>query len=176
VVVALGANLPWQGQPATQTLVDAVSRLQRSGHFQDLKVSSFWRSSPVQAQGPDFVNGVLVARSEATPEQLLALLLETERAFGRDRSASPLTTETLLRLSPARTLDLDLIAVGELHRQTADLRLPHPRATERAFVLEPLAQLAPSLVLQHPSGESARVADWLARLPSDVRAQLHPVE
>lgn len=182
VVIALGANLPWQGQTPQQTLFDAAASLKRSGLLQDLRLSSLWRSQPVRALGPEFVNAALVAESAQSPEALLNLLLKTELAFGRDRrSTSAVETiaapgEQPTLLSAARTLDLDLIAVGDWDCQTPALTLPHPRATERAFVLEPLAELMPGFLLRNACGEQASVATWLSRLPSSDRAQLHPVE
>jgi len=173
VVVALGANLPWQGQSAAQTLFDAAAKLKRSGCLHDLRLSRLWRSLPVNATGPDFVNAVLLAESDRSPLELLSLLLTTELAFGRDRGKS---TQQSDGLSPARTLDLDLIAVGPLHHRDSSLTLPHPRATQRAFVLEPLAELAPGLVLANAQGERASVAHWLSMLPSNARSELHPVE
>ncbi|MGA1664320.1 MAG: 2-amino-4-hydroxy-6-hydroxymethyldihydropteridine diphosphokinase [Burkholderiaceae bacterium] len=172
VVIALGANLPWQGQSPEQTLFDAAASLKRSGLLQDLRLSRLWRSAPVNALGPEFVNAALVAESDQSPDDLLALLLDTELAFGRDRRAHDHTAG----VSPARTLDLDLIAVGDLRCQTADLTLPHPRATQRAFVLEPLAELLPSFGLRDARGDQASVATWLSRLSSSDREQLHPVE
>ena len=172
VVIALGANLPWQGQSPEQTLFDAAASLKRSGLLQDLRLSRLWRSAPVNALGPEFVNAALVAESGRSPDDLLALLLDTELAFGRDRRAHDHTAG----VSPARTLDLDLIAVGDLRCQTADLTLPHPRATQRAFVLEPLAELLPSFGLRDARGDQASVATWLSRLSSSDREQLHPVE
>ncbi|MFZ9670934.1 MAG: 2-amino-4-hydroxy-6-hydroxymethyldihydropteridine diphosphokinase [Burkholderiaceae bacterium] len=172
VVIALGANLPWQGQSPEQTLFDAAASLKRSGLLQDLRLSRLWRSAPVNALGPEFVNAALVAESDRSPDDLLALLLDTELAFGRDRRAHDHTAG----VSPARTLDLDLIAVGDLRCQTADLTLPHPRATQRAFVLEPLAELLPSFGLRDARGDQASVATWLSRLSSSDREQLHPVE
>ena len=172
VVIALGANLPWQGQSPEQTLFDAAASLKRSGLLQDLRLSRLWRSAPVNALGPEFVNAALVAESDRSPDDLLALLLDTELAFGRDRRAHDHTAG----VSPARTLDLDLIAVGDLRCQTADLTLPHPRATQRAFVLEPLAELLPSFELRDARGDQASVATWLSRLSSSDREQLHPVE
>ncbi len=192
VVIALGANLPWQGQSPEQTLFDAASSLKRSGLLQDLRLSRLWRSQPIRALGPEFVNAALIAQSSQPPEVLLDLLLKTELAFGRDRrsthsvptnAASDLQTpngqpqsQQTTWLSPARSLDLDLIAVGDAHCQTPRLTLPHPRATERAFVLEPLAELAPGFLLRNATGEQASVAMWLSRLPSSDRDQLHPVE
>lgn len=172
VVIALGANLPWQGQPPEQTLFDAAASLKRSGLLQDLRLSQLWRSAPVNALGPEFVNAALVAESTHAAADLLALLLTTELAFGRDRTRH----EHPGSVSPARTLDLDLIAVGDLQCQSNELTLPHPRATQRAFVLEPLAELLPSFLLRDASGHQASVATWLSRLPSSDRSQLHPVE
>lgn len=172
VVIALGANLPWQGQSPEQTLFDAAASLKRSGLLQDLRLSQLWRSAPVNALGPEFVNAALVAESTHPAADLLALLLTTELAFGRDRRGHEGTGS----VSPARTLDLDLIAVGDLQCQSTELTLPHPRATQRAFVLEPLAELLPSFLLRDAHGHQASVATWLSRLPSDDRSQLHPVE
>ena len=177
VVIALGANLPWQGQSPEQTLFDAAASLKRSGLLQDLRLSRLWRSAPVNALGPEFVNAALVAESDRSPDDLLALLLNTELAFGRDRRAHDHRAAVPPpAVSPARTLDLDLIAVGDLRCQTADLTLPHPRATQRAFVLEPLAELLPSFELRDARGDQASVATWLSRLSSSDREQLHPVE
>jgi 2-amino-4-hydroxy-6-hydroxymethyldihydropteridine diphosphokinase len=186
VVIALGANLPWQGQSPEQTLFDAAASLKRSGLLHDLRLSRLWRSEPVNALGPEFVNAALVAESAHSPDDLLALLMATELAFGRDRqgpdrsSATPPMQPSMQPaspvLSPARTLDLDLIAVGDLQHQSTELTLPHPRATQRAFVLEPLAELLPSFLLRDAHGHQASVATWLSRLSSSDRSQLHPVE
>lgn len=194
MVIALGANLPWQGQSPEQTLFDAAASLKRSGLLHDLRLSRLWRSEPVNALGPEFVNAALVAESAHSPDDLLALLMTTELAFGRDRQGADRSSAThpvqhsmrppmqpSMRpaspaLSPARTLDLDLIAVGDLQHQSPELTLPHPRATQRAFVLEPLAELLPSFLLRDTHGHQATVATWLSRLSSSDRSQLHPVE
>ena len=193
MVIALGANLPWQGQSPEQTLFDAAASLKRSGLLHDLRLSRLWRSAPVNALGPEFVNAALVAESAHSPGELLTLLMTTERAFGRDRQSPGPSSQppnqppsqlpnqlpnqpTSHGLSPARTLDLDLIAVGDLQHQSVELTLPHPRATQRAFVLEPLAELLPSFGLRDAHGEQASVATWLSRLSSSDRSQLHPVE
>ena len=189
MVIALGANLPWQGQSPEQTLFDAAASLKRSGLLHDLRLSRLWRSAPVKALGPEFVNAALVAESVHSPGELLTLLMATERAFGRDRQSPDPSSQptnqppsqlpnqpTSHGLSPARTLDLDLIAVGDLQHQSVELTLPHPRATQRAFVLEPLAELLPSFVLRDADGHQASVATWLSRLSSSDRSQLHPVE
>ena len=89
---------------------------------------------------PDFINGVAALDTTLSPQALLAALLATEQRFGRVRAADT------PRWGP-RTLDLDLLAVGELVLDEPGLTLPHPRLHERAFVLVPLAELAPGLVV-----------------------------
>ena len=105
---------------------------------------------------PVFVNAVigLAAPAGETPESLLAKLQELEREFGRGRKKI---------LNEARPLDLDLIAFGSETRTTGRLILPHPRAHLRRFVLEPLSEIAPDLVLP---GQSQAVAELVRNLPA----------
>jgi 2-amino-4-hydroxy-6-hydroxymethyldihydropteridine diphosphokinase len=124
-----------------------------------LRRSSLWQTTPVDCP-PDsssFVNAVvgLVPASDETPESLLAKLQTLEREFGRQPKKV---------MNEARPLDLDLIAFGELNRNSNQLILPHPRARLRRFVLEPLAEIAPQLVLP---GQSQTVAELLERLAPD---------
>lgn len=118
--------------------------------------SSLWRSAPVDCPpgSPDFINAVaaFAPMSNLTPESLLAELQKLECEFGRQ----PKTV-----LNEARPLDLDLIAWGDEVRNSPTLTLPHPRAHLRHFVLCPLAELAPDLVLP---GQSRTVAELLAAL------------
>lgn len=107
---------------------------------------------PVPDQG-SYLNAVVAIRTDLSPHELLAALLDIERANGRDR-----TTES--RWGP-RTLDLDLLVFGELTIDEPGLAVPHPRLTERRFVLEPLADLAPDLSVP---GTGRRVAEHLAAL------------
>lgn len=100
--------------------------------------SSMYRSAPLDAGGPDYLNAVAALDTTLAPHALLARLLEIERAHGRERP---------YRNAP-RTLDLDLLLFDDLRLDGADLVLPHPRLHERAFVLAPLAEIAP--VLQVP--------------------------
>ena len=135
--VALGSNL---GSPR-ETVLRAMDRLQE---FSDAPVvrSSLYETDPVDCPpgSPKFVNAVvaLSTRAGETPESLLEKLQGLEGEFGRQPK----------RLhNEARPLDLDLIAFGGEVRNTPELVLPHPRAHLRRFVLEPLAEIAPTLVL-----------------------------
>lgn len=135
--VALGGNqgdVPATFAAATRVLAssDGVELLGRSGNF---RTPAWGRTDQ-----PDFINGVLALRTTLAPQALLALLLATEQRFGRRRS------EEADRWGP-RTLDLDLLVYGDQSLQLPGLELPHPRLHERAFVLVPLAQLAPGLVV-----------------------------
>lgn len=147
--IALGSNLG----DSRAVLAAAFLRLaDLSG--EPIRCSSIWSSSPEGCPpgSPDFLNAVvaLVPVVGETPESLLAKLQEREREFGRQPKRI---------LNEARILDLDLIAFGNLTRQSAALTLPHPRARLRRFVLAPLAELAPDLVLP---GEMFSVKELLS--------------
>jgi 2-amino-4-hydroxy-6-hydroxymethyldihydropteridine diphosphokinase len=150
-VIALGSNLGNSAEILRQTMV----RLQQLSDVPLLK-SSLWQTSPVDcpAGSPAFVNAVvgLSPRSGETPESLLAKLQGLEKAFGRQRKKV---------LNEPRRLDLDLVAFGNEMRNTPALMLPHPRAGERRFVLQPLAEIAPDLILP---GQPTTVANLLAAL------------
>jgi 2-amino-4-hydroxy-6-hydroxymethyldihydropteridine diphosphokinase len=152
-VVALGSNLG----DSRQIVLDAMARLQDFSDRPILK-SSLWQTSPVDCPpgSPKFVNAVvrLVPRKGETPESLLKKLQELEKEFGR--SAGNILNEP-------RSLDLDLIAFGTETRLSPDLILPHPRAQVRRFVLQPLNEIAPELVL---AGQAKTVAQLLAELPA----------
>ena len=100
--------------------------------------SSLYNTEPVGfAEQPRFVNAVVALETELEPRALLNQLLEIEKEFGRDRSAS-------IPNGP-RTLDLDILLIGHLEINEPGLELPHPRLAERAFVLVPLHEIAPNL-------------------------------
>lgn len=103
---------------------------------------------------PQFLNGVVELETALMPRTLLEKLLELERVFGRDRSASP--------PQGPRTLDLDLLVYGDETISEPGLEVPHPRLRERRFVLEPLAELDPTLEVP----EMGRVETLLAELDS----------
>lgn len=135
--VALGANL---GDPVA-TVRAALDALRDIPGARLLDASALYRTAPVGLRHqPDFVNAVaaLAVDPAVLPApSLLARLFAIEAAFGRVRS---------IRNAP-RTLDLDLLLYGDAQLDGADLTLPHPRMTERAFVLAPLAEIAPHLII-----------------------------
>ena len=129
--VALGSNV---GDRASH-LTFAVGRLRRM--FSDVVVSRFIETRPEHAvDEPLFLNAALVGGTDEAPDWLLARLLSIEGERGRIRSYP----------GAPRTLDLDLVLVGDLAIESPSLTLPHSRFRSRAFVLEPLAEIAPELV------------------------------
>ena len=152
IFVGLGANLG----DALGTVRAALAAIGRLPQTTLIAASSFYRSAPLDADGPDYVNAVAQLRSELAPPALLAQLQGIEQRFGRERP---------YRHAP-RTLDLDLLCYGERASATATLTLPHPRMHLRAFVLAPLAELAPAWRLA--DGRTAAQA-LAASNDSDVR-------
>jgi 2-amino-4-hydroxy-6-hydroxymethyldihydropteridine diphosphokinase len=152
--VALGGNLG----DSRDTVIRAMKALENLSDGPLLK-SALWETEPVDCppRSPKFVNAIvgLTPFEDETPESLLLKLQQLEREFGRQ----PKTV-----LNEARTLDLDLIAFGSHVRRSNELTLPHPRAHERRFVLQPLSEIAPDLVLP---GQPKTVAELLAQLPPD---------
>jgi 2-amino-4-hydroxy-6-hydroxymethyldihydropteridine diphosphokinase len=130
--VALGANLG----DAQATLRQALQRLSSWTHTSILATSSFYKTAPLQASGPDFINAAVLVHTQLSPLALLHALQAMELAFGRERP---------YRNAP-RTLDLDLIVYGDVQMDTPELVLPHPRYRERAFVLHPMAEIVPEWV------------------------------
>ncbi|HET7835980.1 MAG TPA: 2-amino-4-hydroxy-6-hydroxymethyldihydropteridine diphosphokinase [Variovorax sp.] len=140
--VAIGANLG----DARATVLRAMDDLDRLPRTRVSARSSLYRSAPVDAGGPDFVNAVVALQTGLDPHALLAELQRLEAGAGRERP---------YRNAP-RTLDLDLLRHGDAVLETPQLSLPHPRLAERAFVLLPLAEIAPEQVT---SQQLAQVAD-----------------
>ena len=130
--VAIGANLG-DAEAAVKAAMDALGALQRT---QVTARSSLYRSAPVDATGPDFINAVVALRTGLDAEQLLIAMQRLEAQAGRERPFP----------KAPRTLDLDLLMHGNSVINTPTLTLPHPRMRERAFVLKPLAEIAPDKV------------------------------
>jgi 2-amino-4-hydroxy-6-hydroxymethyldihydropteridine diphosphokinase len=138
VVIALGSNLKGS-YGSVQDLLEAALGAMTNEGFRIIRRSKWWRSSAwPDPSEPAYLNGVVIVETEQGPLQALAALRRIETRFGRVRGAQ----------NAPRTLDLDLIAYGRKVRDHADLELPHPRASERRFVMGPLAEIAPEWV--HP--------------------------
>jgi len=132
--VALGSNL---GNPLV-TVDEAIEALAALRGSILQAMSSLYRTAPVGLRHqPDFINAVVTLDTRLRPRELLDELFAMEARFGRQRS---------VRNAP-RTLDLDLLLYGDLVQADPALTLPHPRMHERAFVLAPLAEIAPGLVI-----------------------------
>ncbi len=153
--IALGGNLG----DSRALFAAAVAQLRQAG-LRRARQSSLLRNPAVACPPgtPDFVNAVVVGEWPGTPEQLLAHLQRLEVAAGRPREHG---------FHQSRTLDLDLILFGMERRSTPELTLPHPRARQRRFVLEPLAELVPDW--RFPEGDTVREA--LARLRAQAPAE-----
>lgn len=163
IVIGLGANLPSSYGSPRETCEAALAELERRG-LRIAARSPWYESAPVPiSDQPWYVNGVAEVETRLDPVQLLALLHEVEREFGRVRR----------EVNAARVLDLDLLAHGDIVREGPEPPvLPHPRLAGRAFVLLPLADLHPDW--RHPAtGEGIR--SLIARLPADqVTRRLPP--
>jgi 2-amino-4-hydroxy-6-hydroxymethyldihydropteridine diphosphokinase len=157
--VALGSNLG----DSRRIILDALAQLQNFSEFPILK-SSLWQTAPVDcpAGSPKFVNAIagLIPEENEMPLALLRKLRKLERKFGRRPKKV---------LNEPRPLDLDLIAFGNQTSNSPELILPHPRAHLRRFVLQPLSEIAPELILP---GQGKTVAELLANLPGDATAKL----
>jgi len=126
VVIALGSNL---GDRRLH-LLRALEQLKRAVSI--VRISRIVETEPVDAPPPKYLNMVIVGHTALSPEALLEEMLAIEARLGRRRPA---------RRNAPRTIDLDLIAYGGRRMRTATLTLPHPRAAQRAFVVEPLREI-----------------------------------
>ena len=158
--VGLGSNLETPVRQLTEAL-DAIARLPGTTL---VRRSAFYRTAPVGfVDQPDFVNAVAWVRTELDPRELLSALLHIEADHGRVRA---------LRNGP-RTLDLDLLLHGDAARHEESLTLPHPRMHERAFVMVPLAEIAPDVGIPgvgvaHEIAARLRAAQRVERMPDEM--------
>ena len=130
--VAIGANL---GDASTAVLC-AINDLAELPQTDLVAQSSQYQTAPIASSGPDYINAVVEMSTRLTAQELLLALQQIEFEAGRDRPYP----------NAPRTLDLDILLYGEARIESTHLSIPHPRMFERAFVLVPLAEIAPALV------------------------------
>ena len=158
-LLAFGGNVG----DVRNTIERAIAALCDGTNVRLIARSSDYRTPPWGvAEQPPFINGAIVAATDLSPHELLRRAQEIERAFGRDRAREQ-------RFGP-RTLDIDLIAYDDVALDTPKLTLPHPRLFERAFVLVPLAEIAPERRIA-----GVRVRDALAKLDQTGIEKLPPL-
>ena len=133
VYIGIGSNLG----NAIENVTGAMNSLGRLPGTRLQKASSFYRTAPIDADGDDYVNAVVRLSTSLAPEPLLEALWQIEKTFGRQRP---------YRNAP-RTLDLDMLLYNADCISTGRLIIPHPRMAERAFVLVPLAEIAPEIAI-----------------------------
>jgi 2-amino-4-hydroxy-6-hydroxymethyldihydropteridine diphosphokinase len=155
--IGLGSNLG----DRLGYLQSAVDRLHETTGIRVTRVSRVYETAPVGVtEQPDFLNLVAELRTTLSAEAILDVLLSVERSLRRVR---------LVRWGP-RTIDLDLLLYGEETINRPSLIVPHPRMTERAFVLVPLGELAGN---HRIPGTDATVGEWIARLPAEEGIRLY---
>lgn len=151
VLIAVGANLPSRFGGPREACEEAVRRLEETG-LRVCAVSNWYETAPVPlSDQPWYVNGVARVETDLPPKQVLAILHRIEAEMGRVRTVK----------NAPRVIDLDLLAHG-VHVVDDDLVLPHPRLSERAFVLYPLRDVAPDW--RHPV-TGRRAGDLIGALP-----------
>ena len=153
-IISMGTNMAYRGVSGGALLSQALAAIEQAG-VAVIARSSVWQTAawPPGADQPDYYNAVVMAEAGAhTPSSLYDLLREIEIGFGRERRAR----------WASRTLDLDLLALGDAVGVFDGIELPHPRMQERAFVLAPLAEVAPAW--RHPVS-MATAAQLLSHLP-----------
>ena len=152
--IGIGANLG----DARANVLDALARLDAQPGCRLVATSNLWRTAPIDSSGDDYINAVALLDTGLDAHALLATLQAIETAHGRERP---------YRNAP-RTLDLDLLLYGDAFIDSATLSVPHPRMHERAFVLAPLLEVAPSALI--PGW--GRAADYLPAVADQAIVRL----
>ncbi len=160
VILALGANL---GHPLEQ-LERACDLL--AEEYGDLRLSQLYETSPVNCPegSPNYLNACVEIRSTQSPQEILRHCQEIEHKLGRQRTGI---------YGEARSCDIDIINYGELQLNSEELTLPHPRAHERAFVLQPLCDIDRNLRL---AGQEQTAHELLQSLPITPENLIHPFD
>ncbi|ABD70225.1 2-amino-4-hydroxy-6-hydroxymethyldihydropteridine pyrophosphokinase [Rhodoferax ferrireducens T118] len=148
--IALGANLG-DARAAVLRAMRVIAALPATTL---VRRSSLYRTAPVEAMGPDYINAVVEVATGLHPLELLLELQQLEQAAGRERPYR----------NASRTLDLDILLYGEASMDSPTLVIPHPRMMARAFVLVPLAEIAP---LRVSSDQLRAVSDQAVKLVTD---------
>ena len=154
--IGLGANLG-DARATVEAALRELGALPGTGLAER---SSLFRSAPVDAGGDDYVNAVARIETTLPPAELLEALMAIERAHGRERTGH----------NAPRTLDLDLLLYGRQKIATDTLTVPHPRMTQRAFVLIPLLQIAPLIDIPGMGPAHAFVPDVAGQAISALRS------
>ncbi|WP_047980742.1 2-amino-4-hydroxy-6-hydroxymethyldihydropteridine diphosphokinase [Ornithinibacillus contaminans] len=157
VYIALGTNI----EPRNQHLKSAMESLRASENITILNRSSIYQTAPVgYTDQDDFLNMVIEIETTYASEELLAVCQQVEQELGRKRE---------IRFGP-RTIDLDILVYNEENKNSEHLSIPHPRMHERGFVLIPLNEIAPELII--PSTDKT-VKEWLAELPEQDKKDIN---
>jgi 2-amino-4-hydroxy-6-hydroxymethyldihydropteridine diphosphokinase len=157
--IALGSNLAsWAGEPEA-TMASALSRLRSLGTVR--RCSSLYNTRPVGlAEQPRFLNAVIALETELDPHSLLQALLRIEKDYGRNRAAGI--------INGPRTLDLDILLLGDLQVSEPGVEIPHPRLANRAFVLVPFNEIAPEVKI---AGRGKSISDLLEELQRNCQGE-----
>ncbi len=159
VIIALGSNI----EPKVSHLNQAINLMSQLDYLEVLKQSTVYQTVPKgYADQDDFYNMVVEVSANTTPTQLLSDLQEIERELKRKRT---------IKNGP-RTIDLDILLMGNQTSDTDELVVPHPRMHERAFVLVPLTEIAPNYLMPH---SNQTVKDLKCALSEQEKADVESI-
>lgn len=152
VYIGLGANLGDE----LSCINKAISKLVECDDIELLATSSVYKTSPVESDGEDYLNAVIQINTSLDPFELLSIMQKIELDLGRQRPYK----------NAPRTIDLDILLFDDMQIKGDRLTIPHPRITQRAFVLVPLRELNPDLKIGGQSLET-----WIANLPCNQKIE-----